>query len=92
MAQLIKDLESGCLYNKVIALNAVLDLINKSNAPAFAEVLMKLSRHPQGAVRKKSLHALFKAQKFMEDFKPDLIELLKESLRDQDMQVLGLGV
>lgn len=61
MAQLIKDLESGCLYNKVIALNAVLDLINKSNAPAFAEVLMKLSRHPQGAVRKKSLQAIFKA-------------------------------
>lgn len=28
----------------------------------------------------------------MEDIKPDLVELLKESLRDQDMQVLGLGV
>ncbi len=46
VAQLLKDLESSCLYNKVIAINATLDLINKSNAPAFIDVLMKLIRHP----------------------------------------------
>lgn len=88
VASLQKDLQNTCLYNKIIALNALPKMICPINAAAFIELIAKSAADPQQIVRKKALLALARLERVLPGSVEKFAEVMEKGLRDSDPGVM----
>ncbi len=92
VASLQKDLNNGCLYNQIIALNAVTKMMCPLNASAFIEPIQKLLTSNQGVLRKKSAIAAIKLEEMLPGSLPSFDSIMEKCLRDKDASVMMVAL
>ena len=92
VASIQKDIINTCLYNKVIALNALPKLLCSSNATAFTDLLVKQLSTLTPIVKKKVITSVIKLESIIPGAIEGFESVIEKALRDADPSIMIAAV